>query len=170
MSKEHKWEYCTHCEKWMVVCKNCGNNSCNGGTGKKCSDNCKEANELMKKGLPKIIIAGGRDFTDWDYLVDSINSTGPPIPFEIVSGGARGADSLGELYGTENGYPIKMFPADWKTYGYSAGPIRNEEMANYADGLIAFWDGVSKGTAHMIKIAKAKNLEVKVFNYVKKIS
>ena len=80
----------------------------------------------------------------------------------IVSGTAKGADKLGELYGKQNDYPIKKFPADWDAFGKSAGYRRNVEMAEYADMLIAFWDGKSKGTEHMINIAKERNLIVKI--------
>ena len=65
-------------------------------------------------------------------------------------------------YANERGYPIKQFPADWNKYGKSAGYKRNEEMAKYADALIAFWDGKSKGTKHMIDLAKRYGLKVKV--------
>jgi|AntRauTorckE6833_2_1112554.scaffolds.fasta_scaffold00137_38 hypothetical protein len=167
---KHKWKYCGHCKMWMVICGKCGNNTCNSGsgdikTGEPCEDGCEEAYTLMKEGMPKIIIAGGRTFNNWDYLVDCVNSTEPPDPFQVVSGGAKGADALGERYAVDNNYPIKKFPADWNKYGKGAGPIRNEQMADYADGLIAFWDQKSRGTAHMISTAKAKGLEVKIFTY-----
>jgi len=68
-------------------------------------------------------------------------------------------------YANERGYPIKQFPADWNKYGKSAGYKRNEEMAKYADALIAFWDGKSKGTKHMIDLAKRYGLKVKVVIY-----
>jgi len=83
---------------------------------------------------------------------------------EIVCGMTNGADLLGKRYGEEHRYPIKEFPPDW-TKGKSAGYIRNEEMAKYADALIAFWDGSSKGTKHMIDLAKKYNLKVKVQKY-----
>src|SRR5690242_7305650 len=95
----------------------------------------------------KVIIAGTRHFTDYKLLkeyCDVILSNQSDI--EIVSGGARGADALGEQYAKENGYPIKQFLPDWDKYGRLAGPLRNEEMARYADALIAFWDNKSTGT------------------------
>lgn len=103
----------------------------------------------------KLIIAGGRDFDDYDTLCSTIwiwYDTGEIT--EIVSGGARGADSLGERYAKENDIPLKVFPADWDTHGKKAGHIRNSEMANYGDELLAFWDGESKGTANMINQMK----------------
>ena len=63
---------------------------------------------------------------------------------EIVSGGAKGVDRLGEWYARQRGLPCKAFPAQWAKYGKSAGPIRNAEMAEYADYGVAVWDGVSK--------------------------
>lgn len=154
----------------MVICGKCGNNTCNAGsgdtmTGEPCEDECAEAYKLMDEGFPSVIIAGGRNFDDYDFLVDSINSLDMHHPVEVVSGKARGADTLGERYAKENLYPVKEFPADWNTHGRSAGPIRNKEMADYADGLIAFWDGQSRGTKNMIDTAKKLGLEVKVFHY-----
>lgn len=84
---------------------------------------------------------------------------------EIVSGCANGADKLGERYANERGYAIKRFPADWETFKKGAGHIRNEEMAKYADALIAFWNGKSKGTGHMIDLAKQYKLKVKIHFY-----
>ena len=72
----------------------------------------------------------------------------------IVSGGARGADLLGERYAQENGFAIERYPADWDRYGKSAGPRRNREMAKAGDYVICFWDGESRGTKSMIEYAK----------------
>jgi hypothetical protein len=85
---------------------------------------------------------------------------------EIVSGTAAGADTLGERYAQEKGYEVKKFPAQWDLYGKSAGYKRNQQMAEYADGLIAFWDGKSRGTKHMIDIATNKGLKVRVIRYL----
>lgn len=114
----------------------------------------------------RVIIAGGRKFNDYPLLKNKmdellINET----DIEIVSGKAMGADTLGELYANANGYNIKEFPALWEQYGKSAGYKRNEQMAEYADMLVAFWDGESKGTKHMIDIAKNKGLRVEVVKY-----
>lgn len=69
---------------------------------------------------------------------------------EEVCGMANGADIFGGKYARSIGIPVKMFPADWKTYGKGAGPIRNAEMADYCDCGIGFlWDN-SRGTANMI--------------------
>lgn len=83
----------------------------------------------------------------------------------VVCGKARGADTLGERYAEERGYAVHYFPADWDRYGKSAGHIRNEEMAKNADALVAFWDGKSRGTKDMIKLARQYGLRVRVKNY-----
>ena len=114
----------------------------------------------------KVIIAGSRNFEDYDTLkkvCDFMLSRQDEV--EIVSGAAKGADTLGEIYANEKGYPIKQFPANWKQQGKRAGYLRNEEMADYADALIAFWDGESKGTEHMINLAKKRGLKVKVHKF-----
>ena len=114
----------------------------------------------------KVIIAGGRDFNDYDLLcrkADIILSRQQEV--EVVSGTAKGADKLGERYAEERGYPIKRFPADWGTHGKAAGYMRNEDMAIYADGLIAFWDEQSKGTKHMIDIAELHKLKIRIVRY-----
>lgn len=115
----------------------------------------------------RVIIAGGRDFDNLKFLEAKVNDlvgmlSSLPI---IVSGKARGADSLGEQYADTYGLAVKEFPALWNEYGKSAGYRRNVEMANYADALIAFWDGKSKGTKHMIDIALDKGLLVQVVRY-----
>lgn len=116
----------------------------------------------------KLIVAGGRDFNNYnklvqelDFLLKGIDKTN----VEIVCGMARGADSLGERYAKQNNISIKYFPANWNASGKSAGYIRNEEMARYATNLIAFWDGMSKGTKHMINLAQKYDLVVKVVSY-----
>jgi hypothetical protein len=113
-----------------------------------------------------VIVAGGRDFDDYELLcrkLDIILKNQTEVV--IVSGAARGADTLGERYAKERGYPVHPFPALWNKYGRRAGFIRNAEMLNYSDALVAFWDGKSRGTAHMIKIAREKGLPTRVVRY-----
>lgn len=110
----------------------------------------------------KVIIAGGRKFTDYQLLRDSCNALLKNINVqEIVSGGGTGADKLGEKYALECGIGIKTFKANW-SLGRGAGHKRNEQMAKYADYLIAFWDGNSSGTKSMIDYAKKQNLKIDV--------
>ena len=102
----------------------------------------------------KVIICGGRNFTDYQYLNAYVKMVPPWIEItEVVSGHADGADTLGEQWATKNNIPLKIFPADWERLGRRAGPIRNIEMSKYAEGCIAFWNGTSTGTKHMIDTA-----------------
>ena len=116
----------------------------------------------------KVIIAGGRDFRDSEVLFERCDyflSSTDKKSIEIVSGTCKGADRLGEAYGVLRKMKVTQFPADWDQHGKSAGYIRNKEMAEYADALIAFWDGKSKGTKHMITLAKKAKLKVRVVEY-----
>mgnify|MGYP002623766210 CR=1 FL=1 len=113
----------------------------------------------------KVIIAGTRDFADYELLKEKcdaiLSNRRNDSSIVIVSGTARGADRLGERYARERGYRIERYPADWDRDGNSAGPIRNAKMADNANALIAFWDGRSRGTKNMIDTAKAKGLMVR---------
>ena len=114
----------------------------------------------------KVIVAGGRDFNDFEKMkatLDKILKGKEDIT--IVSGTARGADTLGERYAMLRGYKIERHPANWTRFGKRAGYIRNEEMADNADYLVAYWDYKSRGTMHMINIAKEKKLGVIVIKY-----
>ena len=86
-------------------------------------------------------------------------------PTAILSGMARGADSLGVQYAAEKGILVQKYPADWNKYGRRAGMVRNRQMLEDADALVAFWDGVSHGTANMITIAKEAGIPVRVVSY-----
>lgn len=110
----------------------------------------------------KVIIAGSRTFNDYEYLKQSLKELNLDIT-EIVCGEAKGADTLGRRYGEENNIPIKSFPAQWDLYGKSAGYIRNSQMGDYADYLVAFWDGKSKGTFNMIEYMRKKGKHGQVF-------
>ena len=110
----------------------------------------------------KTIIAGGRDFNDTNLFNLAIKTL--PIT-EVISGCARGADTLAIDWANKNNIPLIKYPADWNTYGKSAGYIRNIEMLKNAEQLLAFWDGYSKGTEHMIKQATKKGLRIAVIAY-----
>lgn len=114
----------------------------------------------------RVIIAGGRDFNNYALLsVKCDKMFLKRKPTEIVSGCANGADKLGELYAKENSIEIISFPAEWNTHGKAAGIFRNKDMGDYADCLIAFWDGESKGTKHMIDYMKGLNKPVRIIYY-----
>ncbi len=110
----------------------------------------------------KVIVAGGRDFTNYALVEEAIKISGFEIS-QIVSGKAKGVDTLGEVWALANNVPVEAFPADWSQHGRAAGPIRNKQMADYADALIAIWDGESKGTANMIQQARSKKLNVFIY-------
>jgi hypothetical protein len=111
-----------------------------------------------------VAVVGGRDFTDYERMARILN----PIKYKIqylVSGGAKGADQLAELYAKVYKVRIKIFEADWDTYGKKAGFLRNQDIVKEADVVIAFWNGISKGTRHTIELAKKNNKQLKVYNY-----
>ena len=117
----------------------------------------------------KVIIAGSRGFSNYKLLREQCNKflreKRKTSNIIIVSGHARGADTLGEKYAQDEGFTLEIYPAQWKKFGKRAGYRRNEQMAEVADALIAFWDGSSKGTKHMIDIMNEKNLLVRVVEY-----
>jgi hypothetical protein len=117
----------------------------------------------------KVIIAGSRGFSNYKLLREQCNKylreKRKTCNIIIVSGNARGADSLGEKYAKDEGFDLEIYPAQWKKLGKQAGFRRNEQMAEVADALIAFWDGESHGTKHMIDIMTNKGLPTKVINY-----
>ena len=112
----------------------------------------------------KLIIAGSRTFIDYKKLKETCDLfLQDQTDVEIVSGAYyKGADKLGEQYATEKGFQLTKFPADWKRYKRAAGPKRNQQMANYPDTLVAFWDGKSRGTKNMIELAKSRNLKIEI--------
>ena len=116
--------------------------------------------------IKKVVIAGCRDYNDYDEAKEYIDLCLCDIKNEneivIVSGGAKGADALGERYATENGFLIERYLADWDTYGKSAGPKRNEKMAEVGDYIICFWDGKSRGTKSMIDYAKKYKKPIRI--------
>ena len=116
--------------------------------------------------IKRIVIAGCRDFNDYkeakeyiDFCISNIRKGNEII---IVSGGASGADALGERYAKENGFKIERYPAEWEKYGRSAGPKRNEIMAKICDYVICFWDGKSRGTKSMIEYAKKYGKPIRI--------
>jgi len=113
----------------------------------------------------KVIVAGSRTFENYELLCEKLDyflQNKNKKEIEIISGTTRGADRLGERYCKSRGLTLTQFPADWNRYGKKAGYLRNEEMAKYADACVCFWNGKSKGTEHMIKLAKNHNLNLKI--------
>lgn len=101
----------------------------------------------------RTIIAGSRNITDYKYLYNIMESINIGWITVIISGGAKGVDSLGIRYAKDNRLPYEIYTPDWNKYGKKAGIIRNCEMGDVADALIAIWDGESRGTKHMINYA-----------------
>ncbi len=120
----------------------------------------------------KVIIAGSRDFNNYEKMAEKCDHilsqylANPLFEVIIISGTARGADRLGEKYAKERQLKVWRFPADWNKHGKAAGYIRNREMAQVADALIAFRQAgaVNKGTDNMIQLAKEHNLLVRVIH------
>ena len=109
----------------------------------------------------KVIIAGSRTVMDYTILEQAVTASRFPIT-HVISGAARGADKMGEKWAMIHNLPLTQFPANWSTYGIRAGFVRNEEMSQVADALIAVWDGTSKGTRHMIETMRKKGKPVYV--------
>ena len=113
-----------------------------------------------------LAIIGSRTFNDYELLKQELK------PFlddneikdnlKIVSGGAKGADTLGERWAKENNIEILIYLADWNKYGKKAGFMRNYDIIKNCEAVIAFWDGISKGTAHSLKLAKEQNKFIKI--------
>ena len=126
----------------------------------------------------KIIVAGGREFSDWNLLFKTIKETLQELfdngykkeQISFVSGTARGADSMGEFFANTYRYKVYRFPAKWDELGKKAGFVRNSEMAKFASAadigiLIVFWDGKSRGTKHMIETAEKCGLKIVLKHY-----
>ena len=112
----------------------------------------------------KVIIAGSRSITDYTTVLKAVAQAiyNGFVITEVVSGCARGVDRLGEQWAASTDLPVKRFQAEWIRFGKSAGIRRNVQMAEYADALIAVWDGKSRGTQNMIDTARESGLIVHV--------
>ncbi|AUO79153.1 hypothetical protein [Salinibacter phage M8CRM-1] len=110
----------------------------------------------------KVIVAGSRSITSQDMVDRAIEESGFSVSV-LVSGGARGVDRMGEKWAESQPIPYLVYPADWGEHGKSAGYIRNAEMAEWADALVAVWDGKSRGTKHMIETAHKSDMPIFVW-------
>lgn len=112
----------------------------------------------------KTIIAGSRDFVS-DHWLKTVafavatlqDATGKQVS-EVVCGGAPGIDNKGALWAKANDIPVKVFEAEWTRLGKKAGPVRNQQMAKYADALILVWDGESRGSRSMLACSEAAGI------------
>lgn len=112
----------------------------------------------------KIAIVGSRTFDDYNKLVNELTPLKEQIT-EVISGGAKGADTLAEKWAKDNNIKSTVYHADWDRWGKSAGFRRNIDIVNTSDLVVAFHDGISKGTAHTIKIARDLGKTVKVYGF-----
>jgi hypothetical protein len=117
----------------------------------------------------KTIIAGSRSITDLIHVLDAVANC-PWTITEDVSGCALGVDTLGEQYAQLHGLPITKFPADWHKHGRIAGPLRNQQMLDYSDALIAIWDGKSKGTLDMIRRSRKRGIPIHILTVLPPIN
>lgn len=113
----------------------------------------------------KLAVIGSRSFNDYKALSECLSRFTDITA--IVSGGAKGADSLAERYAFDNGIETIIFIPDWKRHGRGAGMIRNKAIVSAADVIVAFWDGTSKGTKNSIELAKKAGKRVIVHEYKK---
>ncbi len=113
----------------------------------------------------KMAIIGSRNINDYNLLKNFLNSLNININ-KIISGGARGVDTLAEIYAKEYNIPIKIYKAEWDTLGKSAGYIRNRDIITNSDIVVCLWDGISKGTKHSLELAKKlnKQINLKIIN------
>lgn len=114
----------------------------------------------------KVIVAGTRKGISYDSVVSALTFCWVNLgikPTLIIQGGAPGVDAHARRWAQEFKIPIKEYPADWNKYGKAAGPIRNKEMVNEGDMLIAIWNGTSPGTKNIIKLAEDKGISVRIF-------
>ena len=109
----------------------------------------------------KIAVIGSRTATAKQYE-ELVQRLEPLQPTEIISGGANGADALGERYAREYGLKLTTYTPDWQRFGKAAGPIRNEQIIKAADLVLAIWDGKSTGTADSLKKAKALRKKIAI--------
>lgn len=119
-----------------------------------------------KLSTKRVVIAGCRDYNNYyeakEYIDFCLSNIRKETEIVILSGCARGADAIGERYAKENGFLVEKHPADWKTYGKSAGPRRNQQMVDICDFVICFWDEKSRGTRSIIEYAKKYKKPIRI--------
>lgn len=129
---------------------------------KKLSDN--QTVDLFNGNSLVILVAGGRDFDDYDRVKADLDKHNPDV---IVSGMANGADKLGVRYANEYGVQLREFPAQWEKYGKSAGYKRNQQMLDEGKPnlVLVYWDGISKGAKHMLDMSQRAGVKVQLEAY-----
>ena len=116
--------------------------------------------------IKRVVVAGCRDYNNYEqareFIELCINKIKKENEIVFLSGDCRGADALGIRFAKEGGFRIEHYPAQWQKYGKSAGPKRNEIMAQRCDFVICFWDGKSRGTRSMIDLAQKYKREIRI--------
>ena len=112
----------------------------------------------------RVGVIGSRGFDNYDLVCQELNPIKNDIDI-IVSGGAKGADTLGEKWAKENNVNTLIFKPDWNKWGKRAGFIRNKDIVDNSDYVIAFWDGSSPGTLSSIKLCKKAGRKIKIVKY-----
>lgn len=108
-----------------------------------------------------LAVIGSRKFTNCALLAEHMDEVCAAFDVSaIVSGGAKGADSLAAGYAATRGLPVQIFEPDWAQFGRGAGPIRNKAIVSAADVVLAFWDGESRGTKQALAYAKQMGKQV----------
>lgn len=125
-----------------------------------------QENSSSTKPRVRVAIIGSRGFNDPRLVASTMNSVLEKFEVtEVVSGGARGADTLGEQWAKAHGIPTRVFLADWDRFGKSAGFRRNHDIIAGCDLCVAFWDGASRGTAHSLGLAREAGKRILVVRY-----
>ena len=134
-----------------------------------CGEELKALYREQYLNVCKVIVAGGRDFENYEYMLEKLDelflksSIFKSQKIKIISGMAKGTDTLAVRYADERKLTKIMFPANWKEHPRMAGILRNEDMLTIATHLVAFWNGFSSGTKHMIEIARKKGIPIWTF-------
>jgi len=114
----------------------------------------------------RLAVVGSRDFDDFELFVKIMDRLRLVKVIDvIISGGAKGVDSMARHYSEVNGIDFEEYLSDWDKHGRSAGFIRNQTIWDNSTSGIAIWDGISKGTAHSFEISKKQNKPLIIFNY-----
>jgi len=124
--------------------------------------------EIPNTKLPSIGAVGSRGFNDKEILYSIMDELSDMFDYKVISGGARGADSLGEKYAVENKKETLIHLPDWEKHGKPAAFIRNKNIVDDSDIILAFWDGESRGTKNTIDIAYRQHKQIIIYDYKEK--
>jgi hypothetical protein len=118
-------------------------------------------NFLDREDKLRVLICGGRDFCDAAWLARAMDDIHARTPIsEVIAGGARGADTLGAEWASSRGIPLRVFMAEWETFGRAAGPIRNQRMLDEGKPMLVVAFPGGRGTADMVRRAEEDGVAV----------